>query len=223
LTWSDEQDKRIRSRPNRGISIAHHAFMITNGSRNNLVALAAGMTVFTCFASVARAGSRDGDGKGDGKSDDSARVVHGFAQVGIGLPEVAHAEAGVFLGSHLSLEAMVAWDGVYGGRYGGGLMYAIGHAGPNRPPRHAVLVGARLMLNDSATFDTHGDDASSYGVIPVGYGFLADSGFYLRVTAGLVIARERTTEQPVVGFPPEVGHELSVGGPIFNVSAGFAF
>jgi hypothetical protein len=197
--------------------------MQRNRGWNNVVALATVMTVLTCVASVAQAGPRDGDGKGDGKVDDSASVVHGFALVGVGLPEIAHAEAGVFLGSHLSLEAMVAWDGVYGGRYGGGLMYAIGHAGLNRPPRHALLVGARLMLNDSATFDSHGDDPSSYGVIPVGYGFLADSGFYLRVTAGLVIARERTTEQPVVGVPPEVRHELSVGGPIFNVAAGFAF
>src|SRR5262245_33636359 len=104
--------------------------------------------------------------------------VHGFAQVGIGLVEIGHVEAGAFIGRHLTLEAMASQDAVFGGRYGGGVMALIGHAQGPRPPRHSLLVDARLMLNSDATFDNHGDDLSSYGVIPVGYGFLADNGFF---------------------------------------------
>ena len=155
-------------------------------------------------------------------TDAGAKPVRVFVAAGVGLTEIAHVEGGIFLGAHLSLEADVAWEGVFGGRYGGGIMYAIGHAQGRRPPRHALLIGARLMLNSTATFDSHGDDLSSYGVVPIGYGFLADSGFYLRATLGPAIIRQRTSGDTAAGAGV-IGHELSVGGPLFNVGAGIAF
>lgn len=169
------------------------------------------------------AGSRSADAQATpGSRGEGGAPVHVFVQAGVGLTELAHLEGGVFLGPHLSLEADVAWSGVFGARYGGGLIYAIGHAQGARPPRHALLVGARLMLNSDATFDSHGDELSSYGVVPVGYGFLADSGFYLRATVGPTIVRERTSRDSGAGVPV-IGHELSVAGPMFNVAAGIAF
>jgi hypothetical protein len=117
---------------------------------------------------------------------------------------------------------MVAWEGVYGTRYGGGLMYAFGPAEDRRTPRHALLVGARLMLNSSATFDSHGDDLSSYAVVPVGYGYRADSGFYVRATIAPIIARQRTNKPDGTGAIT-VGHEWTVGGPMVNVAAGWTF
>ena len=153
----------------------------------------------------------------------TTKSVHAFVQAGTGLTELAHAEAGVFLAARLTLEAMVAWEGVYGGRYGGGLMYAFGRAPDGRPPRHALLVGARLMLNSTASFDTHGDDLSSYGVIPVGYGYRADSGFYLRATVAPVLARERKDVPPTGTGAATFDHQWSVGGPMINVAAGLTF
>lgn len=146
--------------------------------------------------------------------------MHAFVQVGSGLLEAAHAEIGIFLTSRLTLEAMVAWDGVYDSRYGGGLMYVFGHAQVGRPPRHTLLVGARLMLNSTASFDSHGEDLSSYVLAPVGYGYLSDSGFYFRATLALAIARERT-DIPANGVAFD--HHWTVGGPMTNVAVGLAF
>ena len=150
--------------------------------------------------------------------------VRAFVQAGSGVTELAHAEVGVFLGAHLTAEAMVAWEAVFGAHYGGGLTYAVGHAQDRRPPRHALLVGARVMLSGAATFDTHGDDLSSYLVVPVGYGYLANSGFYLRATIGPAIVRERKTvaqTAPIGGTTTE--HAWAVTGPLLNVAAGLAF
>ena len=149
--------------------------------------------------------------------------VHAFVQAGTGITELAHAEAGIFLASHLTLEAMVAWEGVYGGHYGGVLMYAFGRATDGRPPRHALLVGARLMLNSTASFDSHGDDLSSYVLVPVGYGYRADSGLYLRATIAPVLARERQDAQPNGAGGATFDHRWTVGGPMLNVAAGLTF
>ena len=140
--------------------------------------------------------------------------THVFAQVGTGMVELGHAEVGAFLGPHLTIEAMAAWSGVFGAHYGGAVMYSVGQAQGRRPPRHALLVGARLMLDPTVTFESRGDDLNSYGVIPVGYGYLSDSGFYLRATAGLVVFGERNGAE---------GRGLVVSGPLFNFSVGFAF
>jgi hypothetical protein len=152
----------------------------------------------------------------------ASKPVHAFVQAGSGLTEFAHAEAGVFLVPRLTLEAMVAWQGVYGMRYGGGLMYAFGPAEDGRPPRHALLVGARLMLNSTASFDSHGDDLSSYAVVPVGYGYRHDSGFYLRATIAPILLRERK-DQPDGSGGVTVAHDWTVGGPMINVAAGLTF
>jgi hypothetical protein len=143
-----------------------------------------------------------------------------YGQVGVGLVEIGHLELGTFLTPHVSVEGMATWAGVYGPRYGGGAYYTFGHAQGRRPPRHGLLIGARLMLNSSATFDSHGDDLSSYGVIPVGYSFLSDRGVFLRGTVGLAIVRQRTTDDAPT---PSTDHHWTAGGPLFTLAAGFAF
>ena len=141
-------------------------------------------------------------------------AAHGYAQVGVGLLEIAHADAGVFVTPHLSVDGMVAWDGVLGTRFGGGLTCAVGSAQGRRPPRHALLLGARLMLDGHARFDSHGDDLSSYVAVPIGYGFLERNGFYLRATVAPISTRERGDNG---------GHRLAVGGPFVDASAGWVF
>ena len=153
--------------------------------------------------------------------------VHAFVQGGVGVTELLHVEAGAFLGAHLTVEAMAALEGVFGVRYGGGAMYAFGHAqvheNTRRPPRNALLVGARVMLNSSASFDTNGDDLSSYVLLPVGYGYLSDSGFYLRATIGPVVVRGRRDQGQPVGGPIMFDRAWTVTGPMLNVGAGLAF
>lgn len=151
------------------------------------------------------------------------RPVRLYAQAGVGLLELGHVELGTFLGPHVSVEATAAWVGVFGPRYGAGAFYTFGHAQGARPPRHGLLVGARLMLNSNATFDTHGDDASSYGVIPVGYSFLSDNGFFFRATVGAAIVRERTMSAGPDPLMPIIDHRWMVTGPLFTASFGFAW
>ena len=117
----------------------------------------------------------------------------------------------------------MAWDGVFGSRFGGGVFYTFGQARGRRPPRHSLLVGARLMLDSAATFDSQGDDLSSYGVVPIGYGYLGDGGFFLRITAGAAVGRKRMTTYGPTPGTPIIGHELAIGGPMFNLSVGFAW
>jgi hypothetical protein len=144
--------------------------------------------------------------------------AHGYVHAGVGLIEVAHLQGGAFLTSRLTVDGMVAWAGVFGSRFGGGLTYAIGPASPGRPPRHALLIGARVMLDEKMTFDSHGDDASSYFVTPVGYGFLADNGFSLRIGVGPVFGRERQD-----GPPQNIRRAWYISGPFVTASAGFWF
>jgi hypothetical protein len=134
----------------------------------------------------------------------------GAVQFGVGLLELAHAEVGVFVIPTLTIEGMLAWNGVFGSRFGAGLSYALGPASPGQPPRHALLVGARVMMASDFAFDSHGDDLSSYAITPVGYQFVARNGFLLRAAAGPVFTRERSAQ----------GHRLQVGGPFITVSAG---
>jgi len=152
--------------------------------------------------------------------DATGKRLHAFVQVGSGLVEFAHAEVGVFLTARLTLEAMAAWDGVFYSRYGGGLMYSFGHAPEGMTPRKALLVGARLMLNSTASFDSGGDELSSYVLVPVGYGYRGDSGFYLRATLAPVITRERSNGTSNGG---PIEHHWAVGGPMLDVSVGLAY
>jgi len=172
------------------------------------------------FCGAGSASAHDQEGQVVGDMVAQPPPVHVYGQAGIGLVELAHLELGAFVGPRVSVEGMVAWDGVNGGRYGGGAYYTFGHAQGRRPPRHGLLVGARLMLDADAAFESHGDDLSSYGVIPVGYSFLSDGGFFLRATVGLAVVRERTVPDPKVSL---VEHHWRAAGPLFTVGAGFAF
>jgi hypothetical protein len=131
-------------------------------------------------------------------------------EVGVGFLELAHFGIGVFLSNWLTCQAQVSWNGVYGNRFGAGCTYAVGAAEPDRPPRHALLVGARVMMATSFTFDSHGDELSSYVVIPIGYGFATASGFVLQATVGPGLIRSRT----------DGGHRLGLAGPFATLAVG---
>jgi hypothetical protein len=145
-------------------------------------------------------------------------LVRAFVQPGVGLVELGNIKAGAFLGSHLSIEAMAAWNGTFGARWGGGFTTFIGSAEGHRPPRHALTLGARLMLDGAMTFDAHGDDLSSYVALPVGYSYVRDDGLFFTATAAPVVLRDRTSPTPTT-----TGHEWAAGGPLFNVGVGFVF
>jgi hypothetical protein len=134
----------------------------------------------------------------------------GLVEVGVGFLELAHIGIGVFFSNWLTCQAQVSWNGGHGNRFGAGCTYAVGAAEPDRPPRHALLVGARVMMATSFTFDSHGDDLSSYVVIPVGYGLATASGFNLQGTVGPGLIRSRTDR----------GHRLGLAGPFAVLSVG---
>jgi hypothetical protein len=121
---------------------------------------------------------------------------------GLGFVELAHVSVGVFFTPWLTAEAMLSWEGVHGTHFGAGLFYAIGAAEADRPPRHALVVGVRVMMAGSFRFDSHGDDLSSYVVTPVGYGYMSSSGLCFQGTAGPLFTRQREDDG---------GHHLGVG------------
>jgi hypothetical protein len=137
----------------------------------------------------------------------------GFVQAGTGLVEIANLAAGLYLTPRLDFEGWAAWNGVFGGRLGGGFTYSFGHRDGQRPPRHALTVGERVMLATGAAFDSHGDDLSSYIAMPVGYAFTSQSGLQLRAALAPILSRERRDD----------GHRWGLGGPFVTLSLGHTF
>jgi hypothetical protein len=181
--------------------------------------MALAFVVGTVGATGGRTAAAQTEGVARSAAPEPVRI---FAQVGTGLVEVGHAEVGAFLTPHLSIEAMASWAAVFGSHYGGGIMYSVGTAQGGRPPRHALLLGARLMVDPQLTFASHGDDLNSYLMLPVGYGFLADAGFYLRATAGLVVIGQRGAASVPPAGADSSESRVAVTGPMFTVSIGFA-
>lgn len=144
--------------------------------------------------------------------------VHGYVLAGVGLPELGHLEIGAFGHPHVNLEATVVWAGLFGRRYGGGIYYTAGVSQFRRPPRHGVLLGARLMFDSTRSFDTYRDELSSYGVLAGGYSFLVDH-FYFRVLLGLSIVRELVGD--AINRVPH--REWTFGNPVLTLAVGPAF
>jgi hypothetical protein len=176
------------------------------------------LRISLAFISLTTAALLRAPARADTTPSAEVKQARGYLHAGIGLIEVAHLQGGAFLTPRLTVEGMLAWAAVFGNRFGGGLTYAIGPASPGRPPRHALLIGARVMLDSRLAFDSYGDDASSYFVTPIGYGFLANNGFSLRVGVGPVIGRQRR-----VSPEQTTRHEWYISGPFFTASAGFWF
>ena len=130
-----------------------------------------------------------------------------YAQLAVGLPEVAQIEAG-YLGRRWSAGAragLILLDpaaGIAVTRYWS-------HAAPNERPRHSVIVGGHAMLNLRAPgLRGGGETIASYVAIRTGYAFSSPSGFLCRVELGLVSYLQRSG--------PEAG-------PLAAISAGWRF
>jgi len=148
-----------------------------------------------------------------------------FLQGGLGLVEVGHLEAGFFLTPKIDAEVWLTWAGVFGSRLGFGGTYVFGTSEAGRTPRRGFSLGARVMLDRSATFDSHGDDLSSYFAIPVGYALRRDSGLYWRFAVAAIVARNRASQStpPPPGVTPPITHVWRPGGPFVTASVGLVF
>ena len=139
----------------------------------------------------------------------SQATVRVYGAIGSGLPDLAHGELGYFVSPRLTLEAHAHWI-VFNPLVGLGATYALGKALPARPPRHAGLLSAQVLVNPTlGGLELQGGGETLAALVAAygGYGFLADNGFYLRVLAGGLLYSEN-------GFAM---------GPNATVSLGWAF
>lgn len=124
---------------------------------------------------------------------DTPAALHAYVTAGVGLPELLHAEGGVFVLPRLSLGAHVGWvilNPEVGLEVTG---YLLGTPVAGRPPRHALTLQAQGMVNPAQrplSLNSGGDRLAAYAGAYVGYAWTADVGFALRVHAGAVLYAE---------------------------------
>ncbi|MDP2305735.1 MAG: hypothetical protein Q8P18_06880 [Pseudomonadota bacterium] len=116
-----------------------------------------------------------------------AGPVHARGLVGLGFPELFHAEVGWQAAPRLSIEVHYGWI-IFNHMVGPSVTgWLLGEARPDLPPRHALLVTGQVLVNPLAIGDgvaSHADVLASAIGTPLGYGYTADSGFQFIVRAG---------------------------------------
>jgi hypothetical protein len=139
-----------------------------------------------------------------------AQGLNAMVSVGVGIPELLHAELGYFPTGRLSLEAQfksVVFNTMVGV---GATGHLLGQAAPGRPPRHSLLASGSILVNPTLgelRLESGGDVIAAGMAAYVGYGFLAESGFLFRGLVGTL-------------FYEDDGLAL---GPVVTVAAGWAF
>ena len=103
-----------------------------------------------------------------------------LVSVGIGFPELLHAEAGALFEGRLSVEASVGWllfNVLTGVEVTGWLL---GTTTDGRPPRHALLVTAQARFNPTLQplrVVSGGETIAAAMTSAIGYAFTTDIGF----------------------------------------------
>lgn len=116
--------------------------------------------------------------------------MHVYVTAGVGLPELLHAEAGVFVLPRLAVGAHVGWvilNPEVGLEVTG---YLLGSQAAGRPPRHALTLQGQAMVNPAQrpfSLVGGGDRLAAYAGAYAGYAWTADVGFALRVQAGALL------------------------------------
>lgn len=107
--------------------------------------------------------------------------------VGIGFPELLHAEIGLFVHDRLALEVRggnVLFNMLVGA---GATGYLLGETN-GRPPRHALLLSGDYRVNvyPPLRLDTGGERLGSALGTGLGYGFTSTIGFSVRLLATIL-------------------------------------
>jgi hypothetical protein len=139
--------------------------------------------------------------------------VRVFADAGIGIPEILHASFGTFLGPHVSLAARANLT-LFNPMLGIEAMYSLGTPRGRRPPRSSLLLGASAMLNPTLgglKASGQGETIAASLNPSVGYAYLGDTNFYLRVLVSVIVYHQGTSSDAHF----EAGPSLTAG-------AGFA-
>jgi hypothetical protein len=173
------------------------------------------ITTLVSFLALASAGPVKADSPSLVAERPTPNRVRAFVAGGTGFFEIAHVELGAFVTQHLSLEAQGSYMGVFGGMYGLGASYLIGPVAGARPPRHALLLGGRVMTGPDLSLNSHGDTLASFAMLRVGYSFMNERGFMFRLEAGPVATWDRG--------PSEANGSLAIGGPLATAAVGYAF
>ena len=134
-----------------------------------------------------------------------AAPLTGFISGGIGLPELAHLEGGVFVAPRVDVGARVGWvlfNPEVGLQVDG---FLLGTA-TDRPPRHSLLVTSTLMVNPTPPFRLRGggERLGAYLGAYGGYAYTGDAGFIVRAELGALLYAE-------TGFAIGPNGVLSVG------------
>ncbi len=129
---------------------------------------------------------------------------------GLGLPDLLHAEVGLFVHPRAVLEvssAIVVFNVLTGI---GAEMHFLGEGAQ---PRHALTLGAHMLVNPLLApgdwFTAGGGETIGIGAdMLVGYRFLSDAGFFFRARGGVLVYR--------------AGDATEAGPMLLSISAGWA-
>ena len=134
-----------------------------------------------------------------------AAPLNGFVSGGVGFPEMAHLEGGVFVAPRVDVGARVGW--VLFNPEVGVLVHGflLGTA-TDRPPRHSLLVSGALMVNPTPPFSLRsgGERLGGYLGVYGGYAYTGEAGFIVRAELGALLYAE-------TGFAMGPNAVLSVG------------
>ena len=135
--------------------------------------------------------------------DDPVRL---FFNAGSGVPEVLHASLGRFFGPQLSLAGRINLT-LFNPMMGVEALYSVGEPRGERPPRHALLLGASAMWNPTQfSLSGQGETIAATFSPQVGYAFLADGRIYFRAQLAALVYHQGGIDGGV-----EVGPSLSLG------------
>lgn len=115
--------------------------------------------------------------------------VRPLLSLGLGFPELVHAEAGLFVHPRVSVEARAGWL-LFNVMVGAGVTgWLVGETHGDRPPKHALLVSADFRFNPTLRplrLDSGAETLGSAATSWVGYGFTLPIGFSVRAMAGAI-------------------------------------
>lgn len=139
-----------------------------------------------------------------------ASAVSPYAEVGIGMPELAKIRAGVLVHPRISVEAYGAamlFNALVGV---GATTYVLGEERDDLPPRHALALQGTAALNPTLRpirLRSGGETIAAAVIGALGYAYSADSGFLFRAWLGATLLDE-----------DGIG-----GGPLFTIGVGWMF
>lgn len=133
-----------------------------------------------------------------------------FASLGMGFPELANAQLGVFVHPRVTLDAVYGWV-LFNHMVGGGLTgYFFGTPREHATPGHTLTLSGYIRNNIAEPFGATSAGETIGATAELGIGYAYHAAFGLRVSG------------QVLGFVTPERHTIT-GGPVLRLSAGWVF